>query len=84
MLLPSGSLWRSDVCHPADHLMDPTWLSGMKLVTISASEAGYARADEPLVGLAVSVEDADTLCERESLAFATWKSFLWSMHAISC
>ena len=53
----------------------------MKLVVLSESEAGGTCADEPLVGLAISVEDADTLCERESLAFATWKSSLWSIHA---
>ena len=38
---------------------------------VSAYEAGFACADEPLVGLAISVEDADTLCERESFAYAT-------------
>ena len=68
-------------CCPADQLMNPPWLPGMKLVVVSASESGSTCADEPLVGLAISVEDADTLCERESLAFATWKSSLWSIHA---
>ena len=37
---------------------------------MSASEAGDACAGEPLVGLAITVEDADTLCERESLTLA--------------
>ena len=49
---------------------------------VSASAADFACADEPLVGLAISVEDADTLCEREFFASATWESFLWVIRAI--